>query len=156
MPLDTRARARRKVECVRRAQLYSVVCSSVLYVLRSIRYRDEQRREHSQPKRPQEGKREAAGGKERGRSARGFAPFASSTFFLPLFFPLPPPLFPLPRSRDVATEYRLSGVSGTSQFWRLIFCYSARDSGFTVVGCKDLIYAMRYTLRCHLILFSCC
>ena len=38
--------------------------------------------------------------------ARGFAPFASSAFFLPLFFPLSPPLSLLPWPRDVATEYR--------------------------------------------------
>lgn len=46
------------------------------------------------------------GGKKRGPSARGFAPFASSAFFLPLFFPLSPPLSLLPWPRDVATKYR--------------------------------------------------
>lgn len=87
--VDTRARW--KVEC---ARCSTMSCRTVPYY---TLYTAERR----------SGEREGiGGGKKRGPSARGFAPFASSAFFLPLFFPLSPPLSLLPWPRDVATKYR--------------------------------------------------
>lgn len=66
------------------------------------------------------------GGKKRGPSARGFAPFASSAFFLPLFFPLSPPLSLLPWPRDVATKYR-DDCFGSSTPRRLSTSFNDRN-----------------------------